>query len=213
MDFKDYKINEFIEDLSKDLSSPGGGSTAALVAALASSLNSMVYSFTVGKKVFDTLSDDVKKEMISFQQASKEFSNMSLEFMEKDRSSFVKLMDSYKLPRNTEDEKQQRANAIKNNTVEAMEVPLKLARVSLEFYDNIDFAIKYGNKNLISDGIVAATLLHSAIESAIVNVEINYNSLSDTTEYKNIPVECNDIIKKSLQRKINICNNFSFLNQ
>lgn len=212
MDFKDYKINEFIEDLSKDLSSPGGGSTAALVAALASSLNSMVYSFTVGKKVFDTLSDDVKKEMISFQQASKEFSNMSLEFMEKDRSSFVKLMDSYKLPRNTEDEKQQRANAIKNNTVEAMEVPLKLARVSLEFYDNIDFAIKYGNKNLISDGIVAATLLHSAIESAIVNVEINYNSLSDTTEYKNIPVECNDIIKKSLQRKINICNNFSFLN-
>jgi formiminotetrahydrofolate cyclodeaminase len=213
MDFKDYKINEFIEDLSKDLSSPGGGSTAALVAALASGLNSMVYSFTVGKKVFDTLSDDIKKEMIRFQQASKEFSNMSLEFMEKDRSSFVKLMDSYKLPKNTEDEKQHRANVIKSNTIEAMEVPLKLARVSLEFYDNIDFAIKYGNKNLISDGIVAATLLHSAIESAIVNVEINYNSLPDKTEYENIPVECSDIIKESLQRKINICNNFSFLNQ
>lgn len=213
MDFKDYKINEFIKDLSADLSSPGGGSTAALVAALASSLNSMVYSFTVGKKVFDTLSDDVKKEMISFEQASKEFSNMALEFMEKDRSSFVKLMDSYKLPKNTEDEKLYRANAIKSNTIEAMEVPLKLARVSLEFYDNIDFAIKYGNKNLISDGIVAATLLHSAIESAIVNVEINYNSLPDKIEYKNVPVECSDIIKRSLQRKTNICNNFSFLNQ
>lgn len=213
MDFKDYKINEFIEDLSADLSSPGGGSTAALVAALASSLNSMVYSFTVGKKVFDTLSNDVKKEMIGFQQASKEFSNMALEFMEKDRSSFVKLMDSYKLPKNTEDEKQYRSNAIKSNTIEAMEVPLKLARVSLEFYENIDFAIKYGNKNLISDGIVAATLLHSAIESAIVNVEINYNSLPDKIEYKNVPIECSDIIKKSLQRKTNICNNFSFLNQ
>lgn len=213
MDFKDYKINEFIKDLSADLSSPGGGSTAALVAALASSLNSMVYSFTVGKKVFDTLSDDVKEEMITFQQISKEFSNISLEFMEKDRSSFVKLMDSYKLPKNTEDEKQHRANSIKSNTIEAMEVPLNLARISLEFYDNIDFAIKYGNKNLISDGIVAATLLNSAIESAIVNVEINYNSLPDKTEYKNIPVECKDIIKRSLQRKTNICNNFSFLNQ
>lgn len=213
MDFKDYKINEFIKDLSADLSSPGGGSTAALVAALASSLNSMVYSFTVGKKVFDTLSDDVKEEMITFQQISKEFSNISLEFMEKDRSSFVKLMDSYKLPKNTEDEKQHRANSIKSNTIEAMEVPLNLARISLEFYDNIDFAIKYGNKNLISDGIVAATLLNSAIESAIVNVEINYNSLPDKTEYKNIPAECKDIIKRSLQRKTNICNNFSFLNQ
>lgn len=213
MDFKDYKINEFIEDLSRDSSSPGGGSTAALVAALASSLNSMVYSFTVGKKVFDTLSDDVKEKMINLEQASKEFSEMSLEFMEKDRSSFIKLMDCFKLPKNTEEEKKYRSDAIKSNTIEAMEVPLKLAKVSLEFYDNIDFAVKYGNKNLISDGIVAAILLHSVIESAIVNVEINYSSLASDPEFKNIPKECNDILKESLKRKTNICNNFSFLNQ
>lgn len=213
MDFKDYKINEFIEDLSRDSSSPGGGSTAALVAALASSLNSMVYSFTVGKKVFDTLSDDVKEEMINLEQASKEFSQMSLEFMEKDRSSFIKLMDCFKLPKNTEEEKKYRSDAIKSNTIEAMEVPLKLAKVSLEFYDNIDFAVKYGNKNLISDGIVAAILLHSVIESAIVNVEINYSSLASDPEFKNIPKECNDILKESLKRKTNICNKFSFLNQ
>lgn len=213
MDFKDYKINEFIEDLSRDSSSPGGGSTAALVAALASSLNSMVYSFTVGKKVFDTLSDDVKEKMINLEQASKEFSEMSLEFMEKDRSSFIKLMDCFKLPKNTEEEKKYRSDAIKSNTIEAMEVPLKLAKVSLEFYDNIDFAVKYGNKNLISDGIVAAILLHSVIESAIVNVEINYSSLASDPEFKNIPKECNDILKESLKRKTNICNKFSFLNQ
>ena len=53
MEFKEMKILEFIEDLSGDKSSPGGGSTAALVSALASSLNDMVYSFTVDKKSFE----------------------------------------------------------------------------------------------------------------------------------------------------------------
>ena len=55
MEFKEMKILEFIEDLSGDKSSPGGGSTAALVSALASSLNDMVYSFTVDKKLFQNL--------------------------------------------------------------------------------------------------------------------------------------------------------------
>ena len=32
---------------------------------------------------------------------------------------------------------------------------------------NIDFAIEFGNKNLTSDAIVAAILLHSAIESVV----------------------------------------------
>ena len=51
MDFKDYSIDKFLYELKIDLPSPGGGSTAALVSALAGALNSMVYSFTVDKKL------------------------------------------------------------------------------------------------------------------------------------------------------------------
>ena len=56
--FKDYTVDKFILELSSDAPSPGGGSTAALVAALSSSLNSMVYSLTIGKKVFFILCDN-----------------------------------------------------------------------------------------------------------------------------------------------------------
>ena len=52
MNFKDYTIDKFLYELKTDLSSPGGGSTAALVSALAGALNNMVYSFTVDKKSF-----------------------------------------------------------------------------------------------------------------------------------------------------------------
>ena len=61
MDFKDYSIDKFLYELKTDLPSPGGGSTAALVSALAGALNSMVYSFTVDKKAFEKLISSIKK--------------------------------------------------------------------------------------------------------------------------------------------------------
>ncbi|WP_347916097.1 cyclodeaminase/cyclohydrolase family protein, partial [Clostridium saudiense] len=94
-----------------------------------------------------------------------------------------------------------RSKTIKEKTIAAMESPLNLAKDSLEFYDNIDFAIEFGNKNLTSDAIVAAILLHSAIESSIVNVFVNYNSLSSNEGYEDIPEICREIIRKSLSKK------------
>lgn len=202
--FKEYSINQFIEELSSDDPSPGGGSTAALVSALASSLNSMVYSLTVDKKSFDKLDNDKKEKMLFFQKQAYKFTEISQEFMEKDRQEFVELMAAFKLSKETEEEKITRNKKIKEHTIKAMNVPLNLARESLRFYDNIEFAIKFGNKNLISDAGVAAILLNSAIESAIMNVKINLNSLRNEEFFYVIDKECNEIIKESLNKKVKL---------
>ena len=60
--FKDYKINDFLTELASDAPSPGGGSTAALVSALAGGLNSMVYSLTIDKKAYESLKEEEKKK-------------------------------------------------------------------------------------------------------------------------------------------------------
>mgnify|MGYP002228236264 FL=1 len=164
--------------------SPGGGSTAALVSALAGALNSMVYSFTVDKKSFEKLDDNNKEKMINLKEKCEEFISKSIYYMEADRDTFTALMDTFKLPKDTDEEKRYRSQMIKEKTIAAMESPLNLAKDSLEFYDNIDFAIKFGNKNLTSDAIVAAILLHSAIESAIVNALVNFNSLGNKEGYE-----------------------------
>ena len=208
MDFKDYSIDKFLYELKTDLPSPGGGSTAALVSALAGALNSMVYSFTVDKKSFEKLDDNNKEKMISLKEKCEEFIRKSIYYMEADRYTFTELMDTFKLPKNTDEEKKCRSQIIKEKTIAAMESPLNLAKDSLEFYDNIDFAIEFGNKNLTSDAIVAAILLHSAIESAIVNVFINFRSLGNKEGYENIPDECNKIIESSLVRKTEIVKSF-----
>lgn len=208
MDFKDYSIDKFLYELKTDLPSPGGGSTAALVSALAGALNSMVYSFTVDKKAFEKLDDNKREKMIMLKEKCEEFISKSIYYMEADRDTFTALMDTFKLPKDTDEEKKYRSQMIKEKTVEAMESPLNLAKDSLEFYDNIDFAIEFGNKNLTSDAIVAAILLHSAIESAIVNVFINFNSLGNKEGYENIPNKCKEIIESSLLRKKEIVKSF-----
>lgn len=202
--FKDYKIQEFIEDLSSDSPSPGGGSTAALVAALSGSLNSMVYSLTVGKKAFLDLDSDKKEGLIKFAEECSEFTKLTIVMMEEDRKCFNELMESYKLPKKTEEEKDYRKKDIKEKTNGAMKAPLNLLRACIKFYDNILFAATYGNKMLVSDAGVSAILLHAAIESAIINVKINLNSLKGEEFYKDIDEELEDSNMKSLRLKSEI---------
>lgn len=204
MKFCDESINQFLDELGSDLSAPGGGSVAGLVGALSGALNSMVYSLTVGKKSYLGLKDNEKKHINKFQKESKEFTSRSLELMEEDRENFLKLMDCYKLPKETEEDKQKRALAIKENTIKSMEAPLILARESLGFYENLNIMAKYGNKMLLSDLSISAILLHSAIESSIVNVKVNLNGLRSEEFFCRIDKELKDIMEKSLKEKNSI---------
>jgi len=201
MKFCDESIKQFLDELGSDLSAPGGGSVAGLIAALSAALNSMVYSLTVGKKSYIALEDDEKEIINKFQKESQEFTARSLELMEEDRDNFLKLMDCYKLPKDSEEEKKARTLAIKENTIKSMQAPLVLARESLEFYDNLKVMAKYGNKMLLSDLAISAILLHSAIESSIVNVKVNLNSLRSEEFFEKIDNQLRGIMTKSLEEK------------
>ena len=201
MKFCEESINQFLDELGSDLSAPGGGSVAGLVGALSGALNSMVYSLTVGKKKYLNLPDNEKEIIDKFEKESKEFTLRSLELMEEDRDNFLKLMDSYKLPKDTEQEKKERTLAIKENTIKSMEAPLILARESLGFYENLKIMAKYGNKMLLSDLAISAILLNSAIESSIVNVKVNLNGLRSEEFFNRIDNELQVIMEKSIEEK------------
>ncbi len=204
MKFCDESIKQFLEELGSDLSAPGGGSVAGLIAALSGALNSMVYSLTVGKKNYMALENNEKETIDKFKKESEEFTSRSLELMEEDRENFLKLMDSYKLSKDTEEDKEKRALAIKENTIKSMEAPLILAREGLEFYKNLKIMAKYGNKMLLSDLAISAILLHSAIESSIVNVKVNLNGLRSEELFNKVDNELKGIMEKSIKEKNSI---------
>jgi len=144
--------------------------------------------------------------MLILQEEAKKLIIEAQEFMGKDREDFLGLMNSYKLPKTNDEEIKFRKEKIKEFTIKAMKTPLQLAEECLKFYNNIEFAIKYGNKNLISDAGVAATLLHSSIESAIINVKVNLNFLREEEFVFSIEEKCSDILSNSYIKKTKLMN-------
>lgn len=144
--YRDRSIRRYTNDLAAKLPAPGGGSAAALNAALGAALISMVVNFTLGKP--------------KYQQYERELKEI-LEKAEKLREEFLNLIDldvvAYK----------------SGNIRSALDVPFMLARLCLEAMKLCLPLVKKGNINLISDVAVAAIFLESAFTAAYVNVEIN----------------------------------------
>ena len=194
---KNEKIKDFIEDLGSKSPAPGGGAAAGLVGAVGVALTSMVYSLTIGKKSYEVL-DEEHKELMNknFENAKKIYDEM-MDFMNKDEEAFTSLMDCYKLPKENEEEKKIRSEKIKEYTIGAMMVPLELSRKAVDFFENIKFSIKYGNKNLISDGVVSAIMINSCIEASLVNVEVNLAFLKEEEVINDVKKEIITIKEKS----------------
>lgn len=197
-------IESYIDKLSSNSPTPGGGSAAALAGALSSALTAMVFNLTIGKKVYENYTEEIKSEINDALYACEKYNELLLEFMDKDEDAFLSLMKSFKLSKTTEEEKKIRNNEIAKGYKNALEVPLALATKGVDLYKYIDIAARYGNANVISDAGVGAILLYSSIESSILNVKINLSGIMDE-EYKNyIEMKCSDILKDASEHKSNI---------
>ena len=148
----DRAIKDYLNDLAAKLPVPGGGSAAALAAALGASLISMVVNFTLGKPKYAEFQETLKA---------------TLEKSESLRQEFLRLVDL-----------DVQAYSSKNIR-DALNIPLMVARLSFEGIKLCPPLLRAGNVNLISDVAVAADLLESAFASAVVNVAINLKSLGD----------------------------------
>lgn len=202
-------LENFIKDLASEKPAPGGGAVAAIVASLSGALSSMVYNLTVGKKAYNELSEQDKRNLKENLEEAKGFYMEAVAYAKKDEDAFNTLMATYKLPKETEQEKKKRAYEIEKKTLECMLVPLSLAEECVSFYKNIEFSAKKGNKNLISDAAIAAIMLHSSIESSVINVKINLGSIKDEDIKRNVNKrirlieENNNIMKLEILNVVN----------
>ncbi len=172
MAYKNASLEKYLNDLAARTSTPGGGSAAALNAAMGAALISMVVNFTIGKPKYEEFEKDLKEILVK---------------SEKLRFEFLNLVDldvaAYK----------------SKNIRDALGVPFMLARLCFEGARLVPPLIRKGNVNLISDIAVAIIFLESAFTSACFNVEINLKSLGDKKFAAQVRKELNHkekIIKK-----------------
>ncbi|WP_373898997.1 cyclodeaminase/cyclohydrolase family protein [Haloimpatiens sp. FM7315] len=198
------EMESYINELASNSPAPGGGSVSALAGSLANALGTMVFNLTIGKKIFHTyeknLQDIITDSLQVVQAQRKEF----LVLMDKDTEAFMKVMEAFKLPKSTEEEKEVRNQKIQESYVSALEVPYEVAKKALKTYEYILIACKYGNKNAISDVGVATLMTASSVEGAILNVKINLSGLKDEVYKNEMYMKCDEMLRESETKKAEI---------
>ena len=192
----DLDLIQFAQKTASESPAPGGGSISAYIGALGSSLATMVANLSSHKRGWDTKWNYFSK----IAEKGQTHLNNLLELVDKDTEAFNKIINSFRLPNNTKEEKIYRNKAILEATINAIKVPLKIMEESESSMEIIKMMAKEGNPNSVSDAGVAALCARSAVIGGYLNVKINCKDLTDKKLAKTFITEA-EKIKKSAEKK------------
>jgi formiminotetrahydrofolate cyclodeaminase len=168
-------LTSFLDALASGAPAPGGGAAAALLGANGAALVSMVCNLTIGKPKYAA----VDLEMRALLAKSEALRLGLLKMIEDDQAVFNTLMNAYGLPKQSDEDKAVRKQAIQAALKRATEVPLACARACAEVVALSREAAEKGNPQVVSDAGVAVAAAEAGLKSAALNVWINVPSIDD----------------------------------
>src|SRR6184192_2230774 len=181
-------VRDFCNETLSDSPAPGGGSVAALMGALGASLGGMVANLSAGKRGWDDKLEYFSDWAVKAQQLKDQL----LSLVDEDTNGFNKVMDAFALPKNSTEEKAERAGAIEEATKHAAEVPLKVMETAAKSYELLSEMADNGNPASVSDVGVGALATRACIEGAAMNVRINLGQLKD----KKFKIHLQELVQK-----------------
>lgn len=188
----DMKVNAFCDLLSTDAPAPGGGSVAALCAAMSGSLSAMVANLTIDKKGYEK----VQQEAFAIAPLGQDIKLKALECIDKDTDAFYAMMDAMRLPKKTDEEINLRNAELEKCTQAAINAPLETLRLSVQAAELAARISKVGNANALSDAGVAALNAISAAKAAYYNIRINITGITDEQFRQQTLAEAAELVKK-----------------
>jgi formiminotetrahydrofolate cyclodeaminase len=154
---------------------PGGGSASALAGALAASLAQMVARLTIGKKNYEAATPEAEALL---NQAEGLTARLAAS-IEGDAMAFERVMQAMALPKETDEQKAVRRDAMQEAFKGATMAPLGVAQACLEAGKAASRLLAIGNQNASTDAGVAVLLAVAGGEGALFNVSINLGSIKD----------------------------------
>lgn len=192
-------LKDYIAQTASKEPTPGGGSVAALAGSLGTALTSMVGNLTIGRKAYEELDNEIKEEMTrNFEELQKSIESLN-KIVDEDTKAFDKVMESFSMPKGTDEEKAARSKSIQEGYKVALEVPLRCAEECYKVLELQEVFSVYGNVNAITDVGVGALLAATGLEGALLNVTINLLSIKDEEYKKAIEEKSDKILKDGLK--------------
>src|SRR3989337_4304933 len=191
--YRNEPLDKYLKDAAAGTPTPGGGSVAALVGALATRVASMSANFTVGKEKFKHYDSQLKKILGECEKIRESL----LSLMEEDIKVYSGITHAYGLPKSTDAEKNKRSEEIQKATITAMEVPLKTTMCCLSVLEQTRELVDIANPNLISDVGVAGFFSWGAFQCAKLNVDINLATIKNRSLVEKTQNELSHAEKKA----------------
>ena len=192
MSFSDKSCSEFVEVLASKAPVPGGGGASAMVGALATALGNMVGSLTVGKKKYAAVEEEMRALKDRCDRLQKDF----LHLVERDAEVFEPLARAYSMPKNTEEEKAEKARVMEIVLRDACSVPMEIMEKCCEAIDIIAVFAEKGSVIAISDAGVGAAFAKAALKGASLNVYINTKSMADRALAAELNAKCDRMLEE-----------------
>ncbi len=171
----DLSVRKFTYETASESPAPGGGSVSAAVGALGAALGSMVANLSAHKRGWDgqwkEFSDQAEHGKMAYESL--------LAMVDEDTLAFNGVMDAFGLPKETQDQKDLRKKAIRDATLNAIEVPFRVIKTASDSLELLERMAETGNPNSASDVAVGALCLRTAVSGAMLNIRINAADLDD----------------------------------
>ena len=151
---REQNLKTYLDALAAKTSTPGGGAVAAVVAAEACSLLSMVANFSKAETAKD-IAARAQASIVSL-----------LELGDQDTLAFESLMKAFK-------GEGDRLSACE----QAASIPMHVIGICLTHVEDLEYLSARGNPNLITDTAIASLLFDSALKSSELNILINMKDL------------------------------------
>lgn len=188
----DKNIKDFILATASDNPAPGGGSVAALCGALGAALGTMVCNLTIGREKYQSVESEFNEIKPQLEQNVSKLTSL----IDDDTNAFNDVMSAFKLPKDTDEQKAKRSEAIQKGYKKAISVPLETAQTALQTLSFMELIVTKGNPNAVTDGAVGALASETAIKGALLNVKINLTAVKDQTYISDTKKTITDIEEK-----------------
>lgn len=171
----DLKLNDFADETAGESMAPGGGSISAYVGALGVSLGTMVANLSGHKAGWD----DRWEFFSDWAEKGQAYQQKLLNLVDEDTNAFNKIIDGFRMPKDSDEEKKARSEAIEAATKYATEIPFQVMETAYASMEVMEAMLKDGLQTSLSDAGVGVLCARAAVVGAYFNVRINAKDIKD----------------------------------
>ena len=186
-------FRKVIEESASNAPTPGGGSVSAMVGCFGAAMVAMVGNLTAGKEKYKEYEPQVK---VILDKAYDIITKLE-QLVDEDMAAFGNFMDVLKMPKDTEEQKQERTEKMQLALKKATDTPMEIARVCLDALKIADELSGFGNKGAISDVGVGAYVAEAALNSVLLSVDINIPGIKDAMYVNKVTAEKNQLVSEA----------------